>query len=170
MKCAIEIMGKEVFALPRKERTVFFSRQLCEDIAHLLESSRMEDGRYDGHVGFLCVMIDPAEVRKCLLGKKVRYLVLLKDPAGRPCGIFVVEGDCAWELEISDFFVRREYRNKGYGTKMMKTFLARLKKDCAKCHVSLRLNVKLGNEGAERFYNRFGFNTAAKLMRREVGA
>jgi len=48
--------------------------------------------------------------------------------------------------------------------------LARLKKDYAKRHVSLRLNVKLGNEGAERFYNRFGFGAVAELMRREFRA
>lgn len=128
----------------------------------------MEDSRCDGVVGFLCVMIDPAEVRKWLLGKKVKYLVVLNGADSRPCGIFVVEGECAWSLEISDFHIREECRNKGYGTLMMKLFLRRLKRDYAKRHVEMRLNVKIGNEGAERFYGRFGFRAVAKQMRMDA--
>ena len=32
----------------------------------------------------------------------------------------------------------------------------------------MRLNVKLGNEGAERFYERFGFSVNAKQFKLEL--
>ena len=168
MRPTIRILGRDVFSLPRKERAERFTQQFCEDVAHLLESSRMEDARYDKHSGMLFVIIDPREIRKELLGKKVKYLALLNGNESRPVGLFVVEGDCDWELEISDFFIRREYRNRGLGTQMMKKFLAQLKKDYKNRHATLRLNVKLGNDGAERFYNRFGFSVNAKQMKREM--
>lgn len=157
-----------MFGLPRKERAAYFSRERCEEVAHLLESSRMEDGRYDGNGFLMGVIIDPAEVRKYLLGKKVKYLVILEGGDKRIRGLFIVEGECAWDVQVSDFYVCKDYRNKGYGTKMMRSFLARLKKGGAGRYVGLRLTVKNGNKGAERFYRRFGFVDVAKEMRMEV--
>jgi len=87
----------------------------------------------------------------CDEGREVGYIVLSFDYS------LEYGGKCAW---VDEFFVRKEYRGKGVGTKTLEFFAAEAKKMGAK---TIHLEVNHGNP-AIGLYKRMGFEEHGRYL------
>lgn len=104
------------------------------------------------------VSTTPIQLRRDGFGKEPKFSVLLAEKGSEAVGFFsytVCYSIWCGEsfMQIDDLFVLPEYRSGGVGVKLMQKARGRCKKMGLR---SIKWQVELGNNIAQRFYRRLG--------------
>ena len=91
----------------------------------------------------------------------VYALVLKCEASGQGNGLlgFIIWRIVAGEAELLNVAVRPEYRQKGFGTKLLEGMLAALEQTATK---KVFLEVREGNTNAQKLYNSLGFKVSGR--------
>jgi GNAT superfamily N-acetyltransferase len=112
----------------------------------------MEDEQYDR-----ALSDEDLQKRWTSFLSELRYRVLLFLESGDVIGYAVVHMDQE-PLYLRHFFIKREYRKKGYGTKSFNTMLEYLDTD------TIDLDVMSWNQRGYDFWRSLGFQERCKMM------
>lgn len=133
-------------------------RELLDEVGPLWEKLNRHHARLDPHFADLFLKRTFAERKAGLIKKagqgKLRVDLARSVPDGRLVGYAVSTIDEDRRGELDSIYVEEDYRGAGVGRALMERALAWMDEE----GVNYRfLEVRVGNEGALRFYRRFGF-------------